>query len=209
MQEIDETPLPPGARDVLDFWFGDALTLGWPSQSRSAFWFRGGKALDDDIARRFGTLVEQALAGGLNDWEGGPQRRLALVILLDQFTRNVYRGQAQAFSGDSRAQHLAQDALDRGWDDLLPLAAKVFLYMPLMHAEDPALQDICVRRFETLLAAAPPERRKDLQGNLDFAREHQGIIARFGRFPYRNQACGRTDTLEEQVFLRDGPRFGQ
>ncbi len=209
MQETPETLLPPAAGDVLDFWFGDALTLGWPSQSRSAFWFQGGKALDDDIARRFGALVEQALQGGLGDWESAPHRRLALVILLDQFTRNVYRHQAQAFAGDRRAQRLVQDALGRGWENPLPLAGKVFLFMPLMHAEDPALQDQCVRCFETLLTHAPPERQQDLQGNLDFARQHRDIIARFGRFPYRNQVLGRADTQEEREFLRDGPRFGQ
>lgn len=211
MQEIDKgnPPFPAGAREVLDYWFGDALTLGWPSQSRSALWFGGGKALDDEIARRFAASVEQALAGGLSDWESEPHCRLSLVILLDQFTRNVFRGQARAFSGDSRAQQLVRGALDLGWDEPLPLAAKVFLYMPLMHAEDPALQDLCVRRFESLLAAAPPERRKDLQGNLDFARQHRDIIAQFGRFPYRNQALGRADTQQEQAFMRNGPRFGQ
>lgn len=209
MQEKHEAPLPADAHAVLDFWFGDALTLGWPSQSRSALWFGGGKALDDDITRRFGGLVEQALQGGLGDWESGPQRRLALVILLDQFTRNVFRGQARAFAGDRRAQQLVQDALARGWDERLPLAARVFLYMPLMHAEDPALQHQCVRCFEALVATAPPERRKDVQGNLDFARQHCDIIVRYGRFPYRNQAMGRPDTPQEREFLRDGPRFGQ
>lgn len=208
-QERYVDPLPIGAHDVLDFWLGDALTLGWPSQNRSAFWFHGDKALDADITRRFGALVEQALEGGLGEWESKPLSRLALVLLLDQFTRNVYRGRAQAFAGDGRAQQLVREALALGWDVQLPLAARVFLYMPLMHAEDPSLQELCVRCFETLLAQAPRERRDDLQGNLDFARQHRDIIARYGRFPYRNQALGRTDTEQEQVFLRDGPRFGQ
>lgn len=209
MHKNDEAVLPTGAHDVLDYWFGDALTLGWPSQSRSALWFGGGKAVDSEIAARFGTLVEQALQGGLREWESEPLSRLALVIVLDQFTRNVFRGQAQAFAGDSRAHQLVLGALDRGWDAQLPLAAKVFLLMPLMHAEDLSAQEKCVQQFEALLASAPPERRKDLQGNLDFARQHRDIIVQFGRFPYRNQALGRTDTPEEEVFLRDGPRFGQ
>lgn len=209
MRELQHPLFPTDAHAVLDFWLGDGLTLGWPSQSHSDLWFGGSKALDDDIAHRFGAGVEQALQGGLTDWADRPHSRLALVIVLDQFTRNVFRGQARAFAGDPRAQSLVQDALDHGWDAPLPLAGKVFLYMPLMHAENLAMQDLCVRQFETLVMHAPSERRKELQGNLDFAYQHRDIIARFGRLPYRNQALGRADTQEEQVFLRDGPRFGQ
>ncbi len=206
---VQPSPLPAAAHEVLDFWFGDGWTLGWPSQSRSALWFGGGKALDAEIAQRFGALVAQALAGGLRGWEQGPACLLALVIVLDQFPRNVHRGRAQAFAGDTRAQRLAQDARARGWDAQLPLAGRIFLYMPLMHAEDLTLQEQCVRCFEALLASAPPQRRQDLQGNLDYARKHRDIIVRYGRFPYRNQVLGRADTPAELEFLRDGPRFGQ
>lgn len=205
----DNTSLPPAAAQVLDYWLGDAMQRGWPSQSRSNLWFGGGKAQDADIAERFGSWVDQALDGALADWETTPEARLALVILLDQFTRNIFRGQGRAFDGDARAQALVVDALRRDWDRQLPLAGAVFLYMPLMHAEDLALQDACVRCFESLLARAPAEREKDLQGNLAFARQHRDIIARFGRFPYRNAALGRSSTEQEQQFLRDGPRFGQ
>ncbi len=194
---------------VLDYWFGDALERGWPSQSRSALWFGGGKAQDADITARFGACVEQALADGLAHWEDTALERLALVVVLDQFTRNVFRGQARAFAGDTRAQALVSDALHRGWQAELPLACTVFLLMPLMHAEDLALQDECVRRFQQLHDGAPPERRQDLQGHLKFAREHRDIIARFGRFPYRNAAMGRARSAQEMEFLRDGPRFGQ
>ena len=194
---------------VLDYWFGDALERGWPSQSRSALWFGGGKAQDAEITDRFGACVEQALADGLAHWEDTPRERLALVVVLDQFTRNVFRGQARAFAGDDRAQRLVSDALQRGWQAELPLACAVFLLMPLMHAEDLALQDECVRRFQQLHDGAPAERRQDLQGHLKFAREHRDIIARFGRFPYRNAAMGRASSAEEMEFLRDGPRFGQ
>ena len=209
MANVHEDTQNPDASAVLDYWFPDALTLGWPSQSRSGLWFGGGKAQDEDIARRFGEPVGQALAGALTDWEATPLQRLALVVLLDQFTRNVYRGTAQAFAGDARAQALVQDALAQGWDTGLPLAGAIFLYMPLMHAEDLALQDECVRGFAALLARAPAERHADLQGNLKFAEQHRDIIARYGRFPYRNAAMGRVNSAEEDTFLRDGPRFGQ
>jgi uncharacterized protein (DUF924 family) len=205
----DDTDLPQAAAQVLDFWLGDAMQQGWPSQSRAGLWFGGGKEQDADIARRFGSRVEQALGGGLTQWEYTPATRLALVILLDQFTRNIYRGQGRAFDGDARAQTLVMDAVQRGWDLQLPGAGAVFLYMPLMHAEDLALQDQCVRCFESLLARAPAERQHDLRGNLAFARQHRDIIAQFGRFPYRNAALGRSSTDQEQQFLRDGPRFGQ
>jgi uncharacterized protein (DUF924 family) len=209
MPQVDDTPLPEPALQVLDYWLGDALQRGWPSESRSALWFGGGKAQDEAITQRFGVLVEQALDGELPDWESSPLGRLALVILLDQFTRNMFRGQGRAFSGDARAQALVRDAVQRGWDLKLPGAGAVFLYMPLMHAEDLALQDECVRCFESLLARSPAERQKDLQGNLAFAQQHRDIIARFGRFPYRNAAMGRSSNAEEEEFLRNGPRFGQ
>ena len=149
------------------------------------------------------------MAGGLQDWEAQPLDRLALVILLDQFTRNVFRGTGQAFAGDARAQQLVRQTLARHEDLPLPWVGRVFLYMPLMHAEDLALQDECVARFARLLADAPETLKPRLQGHLDYARQHQDIIARFGRFPYRNAALGRLNSPEEETFLHTGPRFGQ
>ncbi len=209
MEDTPDTALPGAATQVLDYWLGDALQLGWPSQSRHVLWFGGGKAQDDAITQQFGPWVEQALAGGLTHWEATPMGCLALVIVLDQFTRNVFRGQGRAFSGDARARLLVRDTLQRGWDTQLPCAGAVFLYMPLMHAEDLALQEESVRRFQNLLAGAAPEHKQDLQGNVKFAIEHRDIIGRFGRFPYRNRVLGRPSSADELVFLQDGPRFGQ
>ncbi len=195
---------------------GPAPTPGWPTQDLGTRWFGGGAALDQDITTRFGAQVALAVDGGLRDWEqtdelDGPQplARLALVILLDQFSRNVFRGTGRAFAGDARAQRLVRDMLARQADQALPWVARVFTYMPLMHAEDAALQGECVACFARLLADAPEALKPRLQGNLDFARQHQDIIARFGRFPYRNAALGRANTPEEQAFLLKGPRFGQ
>jgi uncharacterized protein (DUF924 family) len=195
--------------EVLDFWLGDGLEKGWPTQRLGKRWFGGGAELDEDIKTRFGAAVTAALAAGLQDWERPPLHRLALVILLDQFTRNVFRGGPQAFAGDARAQQLTLQALAAGEDRQLPWVGRVFLYMPLMHAESPALQDECVARFSRLLADVPEALRQRLQGHLDYAHEHQAIIARFGRFPYRNTVLGRADTPEERDFLLKGPRFGQ
>lgn len=198
---------------ILEFWLADGLdgsnASGWPTQELGKRWFGGGAALDEEIKTRFGARVVQALGGGLKAWEHEPLPRLALVILLDQFTRNVFRASAQAFAGDARAQKLVLDTLARQADEQLPWVARVFTYMPLMHAEDLALQDECVTRFARLVAQAPDALKQRLQGNLDYAHQHQAIIARFGRFPYRNAALGRVNTPEEEEFLRKGPRFGQ
>jgi uncharacterized protein (DUF924 family) len=195
--------------EVLDFWLGDGIGKEWPTQDLGKRWFGGGAELDADIRARFGAAVQQAVAGGLQDWEQPPLTRLALAILLDQFTRNVFRGKAQAFAGDARAQQLVLRTIAAGEDRQLPWAGRVFLYMPLMHAENLALQDECVASFTRLVADAPESLKVRLQNNLDFARQHRDIVVRFGRFPYRNAALGRTDTPEEKDFLLKGPRFGQ
>lgn len=194
---------------VLEYWFGDGLTAGWPSRPMGDLWFGGGKAVDNTIRTRFGALVEDAVNGGLTHWEAPLLHRLALVVLLDQFTRNVYRGQARAFAGDARARALATRTLSEGEDHALPLVGRVFMGMPLMHTEDPASQADCVRHFEKLLASAGAEHAPQLHKNLDSAREHQAIVAAFGRFPHRNAVLGRPDTPEETAYLHKGQRFGQ
>jgi uncharacterized protein (DUF924 family) len=195
--------------EVLDFWLGDGVEKEWPTQDLNKRWFSGGAGLDAEIGARFGDDVKAAVDGGLQDWEQPPLNRLALVILLDQFTRNVFRGKGQALAGDTRAQQLVLQALAAGDDLTLPWAGRLFLYMPLMHAESLALQDECVARFTRLQADAPDSLKQRLQSNVDFAHQHRDIIARFGRFPYRNAALRRLDTAEEADFLLKGPRFGQ
>jgi uncharacterized protein (DUF924 family) len=200
---------PPTAQDVLDFWFGDGLQRDWPSDDRHALWFGGGAEQDETIRRRFGALVESAFAGGLEDWAFTPPKRLALVIVLDQFSRNMHRGQALAFAGDARAQQLVLAALGAGEDNSLARVGRVFLYMPLMHAENLALQERCVGCFTMLHDSSPPALREALAGNLHFAIEHRDTIERFGRFPHRNAALGRASSALERAFLENGPRYGQ
>lgn len=197
--------------DVLDFWLGDGVHVGWPSQDLGKRWFVGGNELDEAIKHRFGARVLQALDGTLRDWTqtaASPALgRLAHTLLLDQFTRNVFRGQARAFSGDSVAQQLVMNGLDSQFDKQLPLVSRVFFYMPLMHAENLELQNACVAHFEQMQKDSPPELKEQLQGNLDFARTHRDIIEKFGRFPYRNAVMGRASTAGEIDFLENGPRF--
>ena len=204
-----KTLTPPTAQDVLDFWLGDGLERGWCSDKRDDLWYGGGSELDGQIRERFGALVKHAIEGGLEEWADRIDTRLALVLLLDQFTRNVYRGQAHAFAGDARAQKLSLQAHANGMDAELATIGLVFLTMPLVHAEDLALQAESVLRFQRLLDTSPPELHDTLARNLEFAKLHRDIVAKFGRFPHRNAALGRTSTPAEEAFLKDGPRFGQ
>mgnify|MGYP006169148045 CR=1 FL=1 len=203
------TDITTQPQEVLDFWFGDGLLRDWPATDRNALWFGGGTAQDALITQRFGPLVESALGGGLCDWESKLESRLALIVVLDQFTRNVFRGQARAFAGDGRAQKLVLQTLALAQDAELPSMGRVFLYMPLMHAENLALQDECVARFQRLVDSSPDTLRDKLASNLRFAVLHRDIVAQYGRFPHRNAVLGRTTTPEENAFLKDGPRFGQ
>jgi uncharacterized protein (DUF924 family) len=201
--------LPETAQSLLDLWLGDGLERGWPSAPRNDLWFKATPAQDAELRERFGADVQAALAGQRDGWAATPRGRLALVLLLDQLPRNLFRRQPEAFAGDARAQALVQAALAAHEDEALPTIGRVFLYLPLTHAEALPLQDECVRRFERLRAEAAPERHAALEDNLRYARLHRDIVARFGRFPHRNAALGRDSSPQELEFLKDGPRFGQ
>lgn len=184
--------MPATAQDVLDFWFDEA---------NQAHWFAADAAFDARIRTRFGAAVEAAAAGRLDDWAATPAGWLALLILLDQCPRNLYRGDARAWAQDVRAQRVALSGLARGDDRQLPPLRRVFAYLPLEHAEDRALQQRSVALFEALCADVPAEQRLRFGDFLDYARRHGEVIARFGRFPHRNAALGRPGTPEEMHYL--------
>lgn len=169
------------AREVLGFWY--ALT---PEQH-----FAKSERLDGEIRERFGALRDAVLASGAEGWRDDPETLLAAIVVLDQFSRNIHRGTAEAFAADSLAQELTLEALEKGWDEGMTGERKQFLYMPLMHAEDEALQDLCIDKFEAL----------GDKNSLDFAHQHAGAIIRFGRFPSRNAALGRVSTELEKEYL--------
>lgn len=197
-------------QEILDYWFGDDHAAPWPAKALSRRWFLSNPAQDAEIRERFGDLVEAALQRELVEWERAAPSRLALILLLDQFTRNLFRGEARAFAGDHRAATLTLEGLSTGMQRSLPLAGQVFFCMPLMHAEEPELQAQSVACFERLHEQAPPTLKETLRSNLDFAHEHRDLIARFGRFPHRNDALGRESSAEERAFLADnGKRYGQ
>jgi uncharacterized protein (DUF924 family) len=176
-------------REILSFWFGDQPLNDAP-EAREA-WFNPTPEFDREIADRFLVNYDQTAAGDLDDLMGSAEGCLALVILLDQFPRNMFRGTARAFAADGKALAVARHALDKGFDASLPPVACLFLYLPFEHSEDRADQERSVALFEAL-------------GNahwLDYAVRHRDIVARFGRFPHRNALLGRTSTAEEEDFL--------
>ncbi|HWH81440.1 MAG TPA: DUF924 family protein [Burkholderiaceae bacterium] len=193
--------LPADAQAVLDFWFGPEAS---PEHGRAReMWFRKSDATDRAIAQRFGPLIERALRGELAAWALQPLSALAQVIVLDQFTRNVFRDTPRAFAGDAQALAGAQAMVAAGTDAALPPQLRAFVYLPFEHAESVALQDEAVQRFERLAAEAP-----ELHDALAYAHKHRDVIRRFGRFPHRNAVLQRQSSPEEEAFLREpGSRF--
>ncbi len=202
---------------LLDFWFGTAREDPAALPERQRFWFGGAaetaaeSAARDDLLRGlFGSTAELAARGGLDHWQADPPGRLALILLLDQLPRNLYRGSRRAFASDDAARALTLDGLDLGHDGRLTPIERVFFYMPLEHSERVADQDRCVGLFEVLEARAPAGLEATYAGFTRYARLHRDIVARFGRFPHRNRVLGRMDTAEEADYLAgDAPAFGQ
>lgn len=195
---------------IVDYWIGDAATDPAVASGKTRLWYRSSKALDDEIAETFGDDLHLAEDGKLEAWSETPEGSLALVILLDQFSRNVYRGTAKAFANDNQALGVTMNALEQGHDVLLPIVGTVFLLHPCHHAESLPAHEHCISGYELLRATAEPEWHELLDGFLYHAREHRDVIQRFGRFPHRNQVLGRESTQEEIDYLASGGRrYGQ
>jgi uncharacterized protein (DUF924 family) len=181
----------PDTQAVLDFWFGPQAGASRPE------WFRKNDRFDAQIRERFGALHEKAAAGGLAEWEAAPRSALALLVVLDQFSRNLYRNDARAFAQDARALRVASAMVEQGWDgELLPVQRQ-FVYLPFEHAEDMAAQERAMALFGAL------EEYAETKGLVEWAEKHRVIIRRFGRFPHRNAALGRPSTPDEIAFLRE------
>ena len=189
---------------VLKFWFGSA-----PLVPRDDLWW-GGRENDAEIQSRFGQYVDDALQGKLDHWRDGPRPALALILLLDQMTRNIFRGTAQAFAGDAAALATTRKGLSAGYlDHLHPLEA-VFFLMPLEHHESLASLDLVIDQMQRLANNAEPALQDGLKSAVRFAHDHREIIAKFGRYPHRNKALGRDNTAQEAAWLAaGGRRFGQ
>jgi uncharacterized protein (DUF924 family) len=200
------------ARAVREFWFGAAPLTAATLEARMSFWFGAtGAQPDEEIRARFGALVERAAAGELASWADGSRGRLSLILLLDQFPRNIFRGTARAFAYDDQALALTLSGMQSAADGALDVVERLFFYMPLEHAESLEAQDESVAACRRLLGEVPGELQPAFERTLRSAEDHRSIIERFGRFPHRNRVLGRTSTEAEGEWLREGggAGFGQ
>jgi uncharacterized protein (DUF924 family) len=193
---------------LLDWWFGSSESPDEVAADKGKLWFGKRDSQDLEAQTRFGDWVEQALAGGLTDWAQRPEGWLALVLLLDQLPRMIFRDTPKSFSGDLRAQALVAQGIAADFDRQLRPIQRVFIYLVFEHCENLAVQNEAVSRFIDLVAQQPEAERAVFADNLDYAERHQKVIARFGRFPHRNAVLGRASTAEEIEFLSGpGSRF--
>ena len=189
---------------ILDFWFGACGADGALDPAKTNMWFGDGRKHDAAIREKFSALHERASRGELDrEWCATPAGRLALIVVLDQFSRHIHRDTPAAFAQDPAAQRLAVEGIDQGADRNLIPAQRCFFYLPLEHAEDIELQRLSVRCFDGLARTVAPEWRKDYDSYLDYAQRHRDIIERFRRFPHRNAVLGRASTPAEKKFLKE------
>lgn len=189
--------------EVLEYWFGQPAKTVPDAVRKTKRWFEGGFGLDDEINARFGATVDAAMAGQLDAWASTPRGRLALILVLDQLTRNRFRGRAEMYDADPKAQALALAGLDGGAGDGLEVWERIFLIMPLHHAEDLALQRRARRELEGIVADATGPWTAIVPASIEQSDKYNAMIERFGRFPHRNEILGRDSTAEEQEVLRD------
>lgn len=191
------------AQEVLDFWFGQPSLDAEDLQRNMGRWYGGAPEMDREIADRFGEHVASALRGELSTWAAESRGRLALILVLDQFPRNLFRNTARAFDGDPIAQRLALEALDGHLDAGLTVDQRMFLVTPLLHAEDLALQERSVAEMERIVADVPGHLTPFYSMGVEQSLKYRDVIRRFGRFPHRNEILSRPSTPEEIVFLKD------
>src|ERR1700722_13749524 len=206
----------PSAQDLLLFWFGPRPYASAQVQQHTRLWFGepGAPELtpqtDELIRERYSELTQAAEQGKLAAWESSPRRRLALILLFDQFSRSIYRGSARAYAQDLDALSLTVSGMQIGADATLDPVERLFFYMPLMHAESLDVQEESVAAFRRLVEEAPADLHRIFDSSLQSAIQHRGVIQRFGRFPHRNRVLGRESTPEELEWVaNEGRNFAQ
>ncbi len=204
----DETSDEAVIQEIHEFWFGP-IADGMNTQDRGELWWSGSAVTDTRIRNRFGIWVERALAGELPHWSSTAKGRMAAILLLDQFTRSIYRGTARAFAGDAAALVLCKEGLPIRHDQQLEPIQRTFYYLPLEHTEHLEEQNRCLGLYRKLAESVPETLKDEFQQSVGFAELHLDIIRRFGRFPHRNAILGRENTPAEAVYLKTAPRFGQ
>ena len=199
----------PTPAEVLDYWIGEAASDPESAAAQNKLWFTKSDETDADIRTRFLPLLEvlSHLPAAM-DWAArGPRERLAAIIVLDQFSRNLFRGDARAFHQDDLALLLCKDGLALGQDTGLSECERIFFYLPLEHSEAPENQERSVARFTDLMVQSREGFRSLTENTLQYAKAHKEVIDRFGRFPHRNAALGRESTDEEKAWLAEGGGF--
>ena len=197
---------------INDFWLADSLDSPKRASARRDWWYRGGPGVDSEIRARFGHLVTRACNRDpeLADWQGTPDGALALILLLDQFTRNIHRGTVRAYDGDVRAFEVVEHAIGCGLDTALHPVACIWLYHPFHHSEDRGEQDRGLDLLRALKQRADPAWRAYVDRSIQGWTRHRDIVARFGRFPHRNRVLGRPSTAEEEAHMAaGGESYGQ
>ncbi|MEQ8279042.1 MAG: DUF924 family protein [Deltaproteobacteria bacterium] len=190
------------AQAVLDFWFGELDAEGHADAAHKKRWWMKDPAFDEEIRTRFLALYERIVAGEHEDWRDTARGALAYIIVLDQFSRNMFRDTGRMYAADDRAVAATKGAVERGLDRELGPAERTFLYMPLMHSEQLGDQEDCVSLFERLEAELEGAAAQAVAQNVDYAKRHRDIVARFSRFPHRNHLVDRPTTDEEAEFLK-------
>lgn len=185
--------------DIIDFWFGTDPSKPFQNQNK---WWQANPTFDETIKNKFGATHTLAIQEKLNYWLETPEGTLALIIVLDQFSRNLFRNSPKAWENDSLALEIAQKGIERGIDKKLSVAQRIFFYLPLEHTEDLKLQEKNVDLFSNLVDVADENIMEDIKINFHYAKIHRDIIAKFRRFPHRNKTLGRPSTPEEIEFLK-------
>jgi uncharacterized protein (DUF924 family) len=199
----------PEISQVLAFWFGADRNDRPTIDARMDRWFGSDPGFDAEVGRRFGELVERASKGRLADWPTTARGRLALILLLDQFRRHMYRGRPEAFRRDAQALKLCVEGAMTGDYKTLDPFEQAFFFMPLQHAESLKVQERSVKIYAGLVAGVSDTLKATFATFAQFAELHRDIVATYGRFPHRNRILGRADTPSEREFLAVGPTFGQ
>ena len=194
--------------EILDYWLGpEDQRLEAPGE-KAVIWFHGGSKVDEEITERFSQSLHDARYGKLAHLKATPKGRLALVILLDQFSRNIYRGSPEAFACDSLALDIVLEGIAQNIDQKLYPVERLFFYMPLQHAEDKEIQKLSIAKYEQLLEECDENFKPIAERSLSFARLHKNIVDRFGRFPHRSGVLSRESSDTEIAFLQEeNPSF--
>ena len=196
--------------EIHDFWFDGSLADPEAAFARRDWWYKGGETVDAEIHARFGDYVMQACDGELDDWAETSHGALALILLLDQFTRNIYRHTPEVYKGDPPAMAIVKHTIATGLDEPLHPLERIWLYHPFHHSESLADQDYGLSLLDNVHTAADPAWHKLVERSIWGWTRHRNIVAQFGRFPHRNHVLGRESTPAERAFMaEDGEAFGQ